>query len=235
MLPPASVVGDGQVALESHHASARKLLLTVQQQLDLLESGRDTSIELQAGISQSLNTLSREVQTIEELLPQASADKRSIWRRRVQQLKDDSLRERGALDKYATRVFHQQKEMQEREALLQRRNGAGDSHSISIDALAKETRDLNGAHAQLDQLTGNASAVLGALNEQRSSLKGIQRKVLDMASTLGVSNSVIRTIESRQFWDKMLVYGGMLLTLALLWFVFVRTQRGTEPIPYTGV
>ena len=58
--------------------------------------------------------------------------------------------------------------------------------------------------------------------------------MLDIASTLGVSNSVIRAIESRQFWDKMLVYGGMLLTLALLWFVFVRTQRGTEPSPYTG-
>ena len=133
--------------------------------------------------------------------------------------------QRAALSKYAGRAAAQRRELEDREALLQRRNGAGDSHSISIDALAKETRDLNGAHAQLDQLTGNASAVLGALNEQRSSLKGIQRKVLDMASTLGVSNSVIRTIESRQFWDKMLVYGGMLTTVWLVWFVFVHMRR----------
>ena len=42
-------------------------------------------------------------------------------------------------------------------------------------------------------------AVLGSLGEQRSSLKGVQRKVLDIASTLGVSNSVLRAIESRQF------------------------------------
>ena len=140
----------------------------------------------------------------------------------------------------------------------QRRNNAdADSHAISIDALQKESQHLSSASSQLDHLTGNAMSVLGALNEQRSSLKGIQKKaaagvqtgvsppppwshspttrqVLDIASTLGVSNSVIRAIESRQFWDKMLVYGGMLLTLALLWFVFVRTQRGTEPIPYTG-
>ena len=80
-------------------------------------------------------------------------------------------------------------------------------------------------HSQLDHLTGNAMAVLGSLGEQRSSLKGVQRKVLDIASTLGVSNSVIRAIESRQFWDKMLVYGGMLLTLVLLWLVFVRMRR----------
>ena len=80
-------------------------------------------------------------------------------------------------------------------------------------------------HSQIDHLTGNAIAVLGSLGEQRSSLKGVQRKVLDIASTLGVSNSVMRAIESRQFWDKMLVYGGMLLTMALLWLVFVRMRR----------
>jgi hypothetical protein len=112
---------DGQVTLEAHHQSARKILLAVQQQLDLLESGRDTSIELQAEISQHLNTLSREVQTLEELLPYAGVGKRSIWSRRVQQLKDDSLRERGALDKYATQKYHQQREAEEREALLQAR------------------------------------------------------------------------------------------------------------------
>ena len=221
--PPAG--GDAQLALEQHHASARKILLTVQQQLDLLDSGHDTSIDLQSSISQHLNTLSRDVATIEELLPQASHEKKSIWRRRVQQLKDDLNRERAALDKFATRVYRQQRETEEREALLSRRHGAGDSHSISIDALARETRDVSGAHAQLDHLTGNATAVLGALNEQRDSLKGIQRKVLDMASTLGVSNSVIRTIESRQFWDKMLVWGGMLTTVWLLWFVFVHMRR----------
>jgi len=30
----------------------------------------------------------------------------------------------------------------------------------------------------------------------------------------------MRTIERRQLVDKFIVYGGMLLTLALLWFIF---------------
>ena len=85
----SSPASDGQVTLEAHHASARKILLAVQQQLDLLETGRDTSIEIQSEISQRLNTLSREVQTIEELLPYAASDKRKVWGRRVQQLKAD--------------------------------------------------------------------------------------------------------------------------------------------------
>lgn len=43
-----------------------------------------------------------------------------------------------------------------------------------------------------------------------------------MGNTLGLSRSVMRMIENRQNLDKMLVYGGMLLTLlflfALLYF-----------------
>ena len=59
----------------------------------------------------------------------------------------------------------------------QRRNNAdADSHAISIDALQKESQHLSSASSQLDHLTGNAMSVLGALNEQRSSLKGIQKK-----------------------------------------------------------
>ena len=70
--------------------------------------------------------------------------------------------------------------------------------------------------------------MLEALGQQRSALKGIERKVLDLANTLGVSNSVMRVIERRQLVDKAIVYGGMLLTLWLLWFVFVHLRRPAE-------
>ena len=101
----SSPASDGQVTLEAHHASARKILLAVQQQLDLLETGRDTSIEIQSEISQRLNTLSREVQTIEELLPYAASDKRKVWGRRVQQLKADQ-RAQSALARSSARRPH---------------------------------------------------------------------------------------------------------------------------------
>ena len=101
----SSPASDGQVTLEAHHASARKILLAVQQQLDLLETGRDTSIEIQSEISQRLNTLSREVQTIEELLPYAASDKRKVWGRRAQQLKADQ-RAQSALARSSARRPH---------------------------------------------------------------------------------------------------------------------------------
>ena len=74
----------------------------------------------------------------------------------------------------------------------------------------------------------SATASLSALMQQRSSLKGVQRKVLDMAQTLGLSNNVLRMIERRQFWDKVILYGGMLTTLALIWFVFRYMRPASE-------
>ena len=52
------------MALDAHHANARKLVLTVNEQLQALESGQDTSVGLQSLISQNLNALAREVQEL---------------------------------------------------------------------------------------------------------------------------------------------------------------------------
>ena len=132
--------------------------------------------------------------------------------------------QRAALSKFAGRLAARQRESEEREALLQRRNGGGE-HAITIDAQARESRQLNDAGAQLDALQEHAMSSLNALMAQRSSLKGVQKKVLDMAATLGLSNNVLRMIERREFWDKVLLYGGMLATLALIWFVMRYMRR----------
>ena len=58
------------MALDAHHAAARKIVLTVNQLLEQPESGRDTSLNLQSEISQHLNALAREVQALEDLLPE---------------------------------------------------------------------------------------------------------------------------------------------------------------------
>ena len=206
--------------LTAHHASARKIVLAVDQLLEQLETGRDTSLALQTQISQNLNALAREVQALEEKVPTVGAlAERSLWKKRILQLQEQSKSQRAALGKFASRAAARQRENEDREALLQRRNGGGE-YAITIDAQARESRNLNEAGAQLDALQDHAQNSLAALMQQRSSLKGVQKKVLDMAATLGLSNSVLRAIERRQTWDKLIVYGGMVLTLALIWFVF---------------
>lgn len=207
-------------ALSAHHASARKIVLSVDQNLESLETGRDTSLQLQTEISQQLNMLAREVHALEQELPTVGASERLVWKKRIAQLQEQSKSQRAALTRFAGRAAAQQRESEERDALLQRRNGGGGEHAIMIDAMANESRRLHDADNQLDELQAHATASLNALVQQRSSLKGVQRKVLDMAQTLGLSNNVLRMIERRAFWDKIILYGGMLATLALIWFVF---------------
>lgn len=46
--------------------------------------------------------------------------------------------------------------------------------------------------------------------------QGTQKKILDIANMLGLSNTVMRLIEKRAFQDKYFMIGGMLLTCALM-------------------
>lgn len=217
------------MALDAHHANARKLVLTVNEQLQALESGQDTSVGLQSLISQNLNALAREVQELEGLLAAVAPGSRGLWRKKITQLTDESASLRHALGKYASSRSAQQRELEEREALLAGGRGGGE-HAIDINGFAAhESRRLHESDSAIDGLTGNATAVLDQLGQQRGALKGVHKRVLDLATTLGVSNSVMKMIERRQFLDKLLVYGGMLAVLALLWFVHrVRISGGGE-------
>ena len=75
----------------------------------------------------------------------------------------------------------------------------------------------------VDELSTMADAVMGSLRGQRGTLKSAHRKVLDIASMLGVSNNLMRVIERRTLGDRILVYGGGAVLIALIlllgWYV----------------
>ena len=209
---------------EQRLANARRLVLTVNQLLDALESGRDTSLDLQSQISQHLNAMSREMQVLETLVPNVPAAQRSIWRRRVTQLQDEMVSQRNALGKFTGRVMAKQRVEEDRQELLHRRTNGADC-AINIDAIAKEGKALNESESAVDELLGFAGAMRSELGIQGEGIKNIQRKVLSIGATLGLSNNTLKMIERRLFGDKLILYGGMLLTLGLLWYVFVYLRR----------
>ncbi|XP_024999740.1 Golgi SNAP receptor complex member 2 isoform X2 [Gallus gallus] len=48
---------------------------------------------------------------------------------------------------------------------------------------------------------------------------GTQKKILDVANTLGLSNTVMRLIEKRAFQDKYFMIGGMIVTCVIMFLV----------------
>lgn len=60
-----------------------------------------------------------------------------------------------------------------------------------------------------------------SLRSQRYTLKGAHRRVVDMANTLGLSNTTMRFIERRISEDKIILIGGMLVTILIIILVVV--------------
>ena len=57
---------------------------------------------------------------------------------------------------------------------------------------------------------------LGNLRSQRETLKGAQKRILDIGNTLGLSNHTMKLIERRIHEDKYVVFGGMAITLLII-------------------
>jgi hypothetical protein len=66
-----------------------------------------------------------------------------------------------------------------------------------IDHALQHNSSLHNASQGVDDLLGSGSSILTNLREQRVTLKGVHRRILDVASTLGLSNTLIRLIDKR--------------------------------------
>lgn len=91
--------------------------------------------------------------------------------------------------------------------------------TIPIDETLQFNESLQSAHRGMDDLIGSGTNILQGLRDQRVTLKGTHKKILDVANMLGLSNTVMRLIEKRAFQDKFLMLGGMAVTCVIMFLV----------------
>ena len=89
-----------------------------------------------------------------------------------------------------------------------------------IDHALQHNSKLTDAHKGMDELLVSGGSVLSNLREQRVTLKGAHKKILDIANTLGLSNTVLRLIERRTTQDKFILYGGMILSVIIMFLIW---------------
>jgi Golgi SNAP receptor complex protein 2 len=204
--------------MEAIYTRARKLVVTLEWQLTQLEDPQAPASGDAASLTETLNLLLQEVAALDRALLEADGDpgRREVWRRRAAALSADAFAQRRAVERFFKVTFAARQELRERGLLL---GGAAQrAESVAVNAFVQERASLLGSHAAMDGVTAAAAGVMGALREQRGVLKNAHKRVLDIASSLGVSNSIVRIIERRTTGDKILVYGGSLL-IALLCLV----------------
>lgn len=105
-------------------------------------------------------------------------------------------------------------------SLNQRHAAKEESTILMMDAfISKENEALGNAGQSVEQYIAIGRNALQELYEQRSILKNTQRRLLDVANQLGLSSTVIRFIEQRTQADQWILYGGIVVTVLLMWAI----------------
>ncbi|XP_059103721.1 Golgi SNAP receptor complex member 2-like [Peromyscus eremicus] len=147
-------------------------------------------------------------------------NKRQNAKLRVDQLKYDVQHLQTALRNFQHRRYAREQQERQREELLSRTFTTNDSDTtIPMDESLQFNSSLQNIHHGMNDLFGGGHSILEGLRAQRLTLKGTQKKILDIAKMLGLSNTVMRLIEKRDFQDKYFMIGGMLLTCAVMFLV----------------
>lgn len=130
--------------------------------------------------------------------------------RQIEQTFSNYLKRKG------TQLFDHNKH-----TLLQGSRSLEDAQLADVEIA--ESRSLDRSMNLIGSYIATGRATLEELTSQRERLKGAHRKVLDILNSLGLSGSILRQIENREVFDRLLVFGGMavvsLLLLLLWWFV----------------
>ncbi|KAF4508217.1 hypothetical protein G6O67_004626 [Ophiocordyceps sinensis] len=71
----------------------------------------------------------------------------------------------------------------------------------------------------LDDYIARGQAVLGDLGQQREMLKNTQKRLYNVANTLGVSGDTIRMVERRAREDKWIFFAGAIVFFLFCWLV----------------
>ena len=99
------------------------------------------------------------------------------------------------------------------------------AQAVAVDVLLEERRSLSNANYMVDEISAVAGSLIGNLQEQGSTMKAAHRKVLDLRSSLGLSNSLMRMIQRRTLGDTIIVYGGIAVILVLVGLIFWWLKR----------
>ena len=175
--------------------------------------------EARAGLTRDLNSVFQELARLDRAIADGQGGQRNdYYSKKASSLHKDALIVRSNVERFLSGAFAVRRERAQREQLF-----GSASESVAIDAFLNEKKSLGSSLGMVDELQQAGEGIITSLRQQRGLLKGVHRKALDMTSTLGMSNTLMRMIERRTTGDKILVFGGMaviVLFLGLVIWVF---------------
>lgn len=158
-------------------------------------------------------------------------DKASAW---AESIRLDCARLRGQYDEQR-KIEQERRDRIDRTTLLQggasnsfnrRQSNAPDGSSstvpssiLTMDYMLRERGTIQNSRKAVNDYVDISRNALQDLYEQRELLKGSQRKILNVANSLGLSSTVIKYIEQRTATDNYILFGGLLFTCILMYLI----------------
>ncbi|CAH8448378.1 unnamed protein product [Dicrocoelium dendriticum] len=165
------------------------------------------------------------------LLTLEPVSRRSQLRLSLDQMRHECKYHLSSLQAIERKQALKQRQLSEREELLAHEfstnatlRGSSSTTVVKLESDLEHHSRLSAASRHLDGILMSGAASLASLKEQGLTLKGAQRRVLDLINTLGLSNTVMRLIERRTHQDKILFWLLAAVTLFLMYVIW-RTIR----------
>ena len=186
---------------------ANRLKYELEVQLRAVEQGNGDAGDCGMG----LRELFTQINTLRQLLNAERPERRNLWKVKI----DELGHEAQFLSNDLRRVTNFHQHQRERDSLFRRRAGAAPSsaHDDLLEAEDSYARSGN----QVDELMETGRASLDSLRAQRERLKNTHRNALDMINKLGLSDTVMKLINSRNRQDRKIVIGGFVCLFVLFY------------------
>lgn len=150
-----------------------------------------------------------------------NANKRDVWKRKVEAVSEEVHVLRMSLDKWGSREQRRLAEQQEREELLSRAD-AGRRVKQEMDEEAQMAGSVQRSKRAIEEIYEQGNNILVSMAGSREKLKRAHRRVLDVINSVGLGETLLKLIEKRQKTDAWILYGGIILTLLFTAFLMWR-------------
>ena len=192
----------------------KRRLHELELQFNEVERGSMTvhASDVQLGIDEMNNRLDE----LEKVIQNEPKARREDCKRRLLHLRNSHSHIKVSLDNWLRRSHAFNFEAQKKSLF-----GNADLEGGTISqAEVAENASLSSSSRMMNQYIALGQDTLGNLIGQKERLKNIHRKVHDVLNFLGLSNTIMRTVERRDVVDKWIVYGGMAGTFLILILIY---------------
>lgn len=196
-------------------------------ELERTSSSSSTSSYAASDLYVSLNEITLQIDMTESLINNEPRLKRDDYRRRILHLKNSNQHIKTSVDNIIKRrSSNHNYYMNNRQELLGHSYQAYDvENGSNVTSLLKESESINNSKSMINNYLSIGQETLSELMSQKDRLKGVHRKVIDMINYLGLSNTLLKSVEKRESFDKWIVYIGMSFILILLLVIYLFVKR----------